>query len=524
MRLNGDRTPYNAVIGGSQTVTSLVGDTLKYYLADVIVSDSYIGLNQNALTLITNAGTVTPSNGSSYAQGQEVTITATPPTTVPGERYIFTGWTGSGIGSYSGPNNPAIVTMNSPITETATWEHQYQLTIVSPQGTVTGNNTWYDVGTTATATLDSGTVAGSTGTQYIFAGWTGGASGSALTSNPITMSGPMTATASWTTQYFLTTTTTHGTVTGSGWYNAGTSATATLNALTSPGTSGVQYAFTNWATDASGTALTSNAITMNAPKTASTVWQTQYNLTLTQTGVGSDFTGDLIIVNGNAYNASGYSTWANANSGYTFSYAPTATVSDTTTRYLITGVTGNTTATSITVAAPTTVTATYSTQYYLTVTSQYDSPSPTSQWYDNNTSITAYVSSPASGYTCSGWSGTGSVPSSGSSSVTTFAITAPSTITWNWYDASATPKPTPTAAPTPTTHSTATPTPTPTHTPSSSPTPTATAKPTTVSPTPKTETGQDLTLAYGIGIVVVIAILAAVGFLLFRRTKAKKLS
>ncbi len=114
-------------------------------------ASSYIGLNQNVLTLFSNAGTVTPSNGSSYAQGQQVTITATAPTTVPGERYIFTGWTGSGIGSYSGTNNPATITMNSAITETATWEHQYQLTIISPQGTVTGNNTWYDVGTTATA-------------------------------------------------------------------------------------------------------------------------------------------------------------------------------------------------------------------------------------------------------------------------------------------------------------------------------------------------------------------------------------
>ena len=113
MLVNGDRTPYNAVIGGSQTITSLTGGTLNYYIADVIVSDSYIGLNQNVLTLFSNAGTVTPSNGSSYAQGQQVTITAIPPTTVPGERYIFTGWTGSGIGSYSGINNPATITMNS---------------------------------------------------------------------------------------------------------------------------------------------------------------------------------------------------------------------------------------------------------------------------------------------------------------------------------------------------------------------------------------------------------------------------
>ena len=206
--VNGDRTPYNAVIGGSQIITDLIGGTLKYYIADVIVSDSYIGLNQDILRISSNAGTVTPSNGSSYAEGQQVSITAIPPTTIQGERYVFTGWTGSGLGSYSGSNNPATITMNSAITETATWEHQYQLTIISPHGTVIGNNTWYDVGTATTATLSNSTVAGSTGTQYVFSGWTGDASGSALTSNSITMNGPKTATATWTTQYFLTTYTT----------------------------------------------------------------------------------------------------------------------------------------------------------------------------------------------------------------------------------------------------------------------------------------------------------------------------
>jgi hypothetical protein len=266
---------------------------------------------------------------------------------------------------------------------------------------------------------------------------------------------------------------------------------------------------------------------MSGPKTASTVWQTQYNLTFTQSGVGSDYTGNLIIVNGNAYGESGYSTWANANAAYTFSYSPQAVVSNTTTQYLLTsgGVNGNTTATSVTVAAPTTLTATYSAQYYLAVNSQYDSPSPTSQWYNNNTSITAYVSSPASGYTCSGWSGTGSVPSSGGSTVATFAITAPSTITWNWYDASATPTPAPTAAPTPTPVPTAHPTAAPTHTPTPSPSPTATASPTpkpaTASPTPTTKTNQGFNTIYGIVIaIVIVGILAALIFLW--RTKSKK--
>jgi len=35
--------------------------------------------------------------------------------------YHFTGWTGSGNCSYSGLNNPASITMNGPITETASF-------------------------------------------------------------------------------------------------------------------------------------------------------------------------------------------------------------------------------------------------------------------------------------------------------------------------------------------------------------------------------------------------------------------
>jgi hypothetical protein len=84
-----------------------------------------------------------------------------------------------------------------------------------------------------------------------------------------------------------------------------------------------------------------------------------------------------------------------------------------------------------------TATAHYTLQYYLTVTSPYDSPTPTSGWFDDGASITASVTSPWSGsvgtrYVCTGWTGTGSVPASGVASSVTFTINAPSSITWNW--------------------------------------------------------------------------------------------
>src|SRR5207248_5489002 len=61
--------------------------------------------------------TVIPDSGWNNS-GATVSITATP-TNNNQVSYSFSGWTGSGSGSYSGTNNPASITMNGPITETA---------------------------------------------------------------------------------------------------------------------------------------------------------------------------------------------------------------------------------------------------------------------------------------------------------------------------------------------------------------------------------------------------------------------
>lgn len=37
--------------------------------------------------------------------------------------YYFSSWSGSGTGSYSGSNNPASITMNGPITQTANYNY-----------------------------------------------------------------------------------------------------------------------------------------------------------------------------------------------------------------------------------------------------------------------------------------------------------------------------------------------------------------------------------------------------------------
>jgi hypothetical protein len=62
-------------------------------------------------------GKVSPASGWKNS-GTVVSISAT-----PNSGFSFSSWTGSGIGSYSGPNNPASITMGGPITENATFIH-----------------------------------------------------------------------------------------------------------------------------------------------------------------------------------------------------------------------------------------------------------------------------------------------------------------------------------------------------------------------------------------------------------------
>ncbi|MGD0159157.1 MAG: Ig-like domain repeat protein [Candidatus Bathyarchaeia archaeon] len=77
------------------------------------------------------------------------------------------------------------------------------------------------------------------------------------------------------------------------------------------------------------------------------------------------------------------------------------------------------------------------TQFYLTVASAHGSPSPPSGFFNSGMDITESVTSPVSGgtgtqYVCTGWTGSGSVPASGTGTSVPFAIASNSTITWTW--------------------------------------------------------------------------------------------
>ena len=106
--------------------------------------------------------------------------------------------------------------------------------------------------------------------------------------------------------------------------------------------------------------------------------------------------------------------------------------------------TGTGLTTTFTITADSSITWTWSSapvQRTLTVASAHDSPNPAvgAHSYADGSSVTASVTSPVTEgnlvWTCTGWTGTGSVPATGSVSTTTFTITADSSITWTWSSA-----------------------------------------------------------------------------------------
>jgi subtilisin family serine protease len=159
---------------------------------------------QYYLTVTTIFGSVSPSSGWHDA-GATVDISAVAPSTGEGERYVWNWWTGTGTGNYTGTSNSAQVTMNSAVTEAASWTQQYMLTVTSPYGTPTPLSGWFDTGTSITASVDS-PVAGIIVIQHSCTGWAGTGSvpaSGAATSVQFTIEQPSSLTWNWEIQYLL---------------------------------------------------------------------------------------------------------------------------------------------------------------------------------------------------------------------------------------------------------------------------------------------------------------------------------
>ncbi len=218
---------------------------------------------QHQLTMQSGAnGTVDPVSGW-FNAGDGVSITATPDAS-----YGFNGWTGSGSGSYTGWANPALITINGPITETAAFGTDVTVIVqctptgasFSVDGTLYATTQQFTWAPGSSHTVDAASPQDvSADTRYVFTRWSdnGGASHSVAPVSNTTLS------ATFKTQYTLTTTAgTGGTVTtANGWNDAG--AIVSLVALPDSG-----YSFQKWTGTGMGSYTGSSnpkSISINGP-------------------------------------------------------------------------------------------------------------------------------------------------------------------------------------------------------------------------------------------------------------------
>jgi hypothetical protein len=152
---------------------------------------------QYYLDVSTDPPSVTDVTASGWkAAGSSVSISSVPAEVegTTGTKYVFTTWTVDGT---SRGDNGFIVVMDAPHKVVAKYDTMFLLTVVSDYGNPKGAG-YYKSGDTATFSVDSPV---GIGIQRVFVEWTGDFTGN----NPqgsVTMDGPKTVTATWTTNYF----------------------------------------------------------------------------------------------------------------------------------------------------------------------------------------------------------------------------------------------------------------------------------------------------------------------------------
>jgi hypothetical protein len=217
------------------------------------------------------------------------------------------------------------------------------------------------------------------------------------------MNGPKTAVANWKTQYTVA-------FDHSGLDASASGTIATVNSspiafgqlpysIWVDSGSSATYAYENVSSSIAGkrfiligiTGIPS-PITVTSPMKVTGNYRTQYQVTFNQTGVSNNFTGIIVNIDGagHGYSALPTSFWWDSGSSHTFAFQSPLVVTTNGEQYVWTSTSGLSSLQngSITVTTSGSVVGNSKTQYYLTVTSPFGTPSGQG-WYDNG--ATAYA-------------------------------------------------------------------------------------------------------------------------------------
>jgi subtilisin family serine protease len=337
-------------------------------------------------------------------------------------------------------NDSTFFTIQSSSNLTINYNTQYHISVNSSHNTPTPSQ-WVDQGGSFTASVTSPAEVVADNNRWICTGYSlNGNSSQPISSYTFdNVRAPQTIEFNWKQQFYFKVNSPYESPTGQGWYDEGATIEATLPSGIVSGGTGVQYVFTGWSGDASGTELTSNRIDMSRAKIATANWKNQYYLTLT-------------TLYGNASGEGWYDSGTLASATIT----PLLLSGPEGTRYIFVNWAGDASGDTspsnpIVMNNPKFVTANWKTQYLVSITvnpqnAGSTNPDGANVWTDSGSEIISAASN--IGFSFSQWSSNVSSISylNALSSTTTAHIEGPGTISANFQE-STTPVPLPTLTP-----------------------------------------------------------------------------
>ena len=383
--------------------------TLAFCLVVAGLITPYVGAQLSYSASVTIAGLPSTVSTNLYVDGsfnttiyggQTISLTFSPPNSshvITVDSYVPNSISANGTRYYEQDASWSFTTTGSHI---FTYTAQYYLTVETSYSTSTGQG-WYDSGTAAQAAVNDTNIDQGQGTREVFAGWSGDASGSGMTTAQITMTGPKTAIANWKTQFFLTVESNPANVSGlsgSGWYDSGSEASFSA-ATVLPGSDDTRLMFEDWSGDYSGQSTTGR-ILMYRPQTISANFLAQFLLAVQYNPVSIS----------SGYNES-HAGWYDVNSNVQLGPAPSTVNLSSVERLSFIGWADNDSTSSnpsytVVMDHPRTITLSYKTQYYVAVQSSQGAVAG-SGWYDRGSTaiITVTTGSQAwpISYTLTGW-------------------------------------------------------------------------------------------------------------------------
>ncbi|MBN1756336.1 PPC domain-containing protein [bacterium] len=350
-----------------------------------------------------------------------------------GVRYIYDSWSDGGTIIHD------IVVPDVDITYTAYMLPQYWVTVTnSPLAAGDGQvkvdgvpetapyMQWWTGGTShSLGVYDSFTVGG---TRYIWLNWSDGGA----RTHSVTPVAPTSYTANFQTQYYLSVENGgHGSVTGSGWYAAGSNPTFSSDTLADVA-GGERFRFEGWSGYGTGSYTGDDnpaTCVMNAPITEVAQWIHQYRFIVSNPdGYDNPFPSPGIYWIDSSMSVDGYCHYIDYDDHvYCVGYIGTGSLgfgSDTTFDFIIN--------------SPSTVEWQWAEMLPLFVSSEYGTPTPTGTTYYIPGS-TVNASAPEMAYfgtdiraLCLGWTAEGSPPAAGDTNWFSFVIDETSSIEWLW--------------------------------------------------------------------------------------------